>query len=820
MNIIRAIKFLLRQFLRKRSNFASPAFLEEPGRISYILGSMAGYLYASLQKARENMRIQRKRLKEKSSEYSIVFEIVKLSKELLFLLFLGLTLSIFLDWGFFWIATQTRFSLFVGAVAGYNFFTSPDEDFVLQSLGVVIGAVSAILGLIFGLYAVGLQLTTEKYSSAVSDFINEETVSRFLFKFLVFTDLFAILLLLRTKVLNLPLSLSYIGVIALVFVSLLLIVVFKDDYILKLKPLALYKRLRGEISDAVAVASQRSWAVTDSLSLVNAAQKRASKYVSLLETLFEDLCIAGNWNDAMYAPIVLAYTLSDYTEKKKYIDTQKGWWFPRVQKEVKASDSAALPIKLNFELQGRGPLRFGAPDYDWFEERIFKIFKVIEGKAEKGDEGRSLLGNLISAYEIILTGSYVTDSYGRAIKDTAGLFENQEIETYRKYLLNYFDLYQRLHTDDDLGRYLNCYFNVGIILIDGFNYGEFERILNDLVDTDGRLRYTHQQTMALNIPKLFHLYLQDYRERLNLERECEGRVITPINLFVKEVVETIKNQEEKIFDEFFEKLLRHQDTLLADLYSKGRLKDIAMIIKTRFEWFSRMLYLKKLDRLEVYSKFVESAANYIACIPKDILVELEFWEEIEKILFSAAAENRLGLFREMGRALIFLLTIIRVGESDIDNLVYRNRLIINIGGYVYLLSELRNDKRFLLFYSQIIEDSCRPGALIQMLELLAEPKKVGGLDLTLKLINWETTRYHHRFADVCSEIDDLPRVYSAVEFYSGMQEVADHPSEFIRTISYRCYNPEEKSVEAFVEWMKRRELVRQLLVTLEKRTSI
>jgi hypothetical protein len=59
-------------------------------------------------------------------------------------------------------------------------------------------------------------------------------------------------------------------------------------------------------------------------------------------------------------------------------------------------------------------------------------------------------------------------------------------------------------------------------------------------------------------------------------------------------------------------------------------------------------------------------------------------------------------------------------------------------------------------------------------------------------------------------------IYDNVRFYSGMQEVADHPSKFIRELSYRMFNPEEECAEAFVEWVKKREAVRQLVDVFKK----
>jgi hypothetical protein len=162
-----------------------------------------------------------------------------------------------------------------------------------------------------------------------------------------------------------------------------------------------------------------------------------------------------------------------------------------------------------------------------------------------------------------------------------------------------------------------------------------------------------------------------------------------------------------------------------------------------------------------------------------------------------------------------MLPIINADEKNIDNIMYRNRLSLILGGFVYLVSEFRQDNSLLTEYVQIIEAPYQD-RFIQALETLAKPKDVGGLDLTLKLISWETTRYHHWFGEILGQIDELPKTYNDVEFYSGMQEVADHPSKFIRNLSYRMFNPEEECTEAFVEWAKKREAIKNLVGVLKK----
>jgi len=821
MKILKTIQFFFRRILwgRRTALSFSSEVDKKPNKFAYALGIFTGFFYRNFQKRHESLRILRRNQERRKTEYSIPLQIVQYSKGTILFLLFAFILSIFFDWGI------EKTSLALSHIqAGWfqiltnrlAFFNLPDRDFLKLVLEISIGAISAILGLIFALYGVGFQIITEKYSSKVSDYVNQETVGNFFFKLLVFTDLFAILTLLRVQLFKLEPSFSFPAVIIMVAICLLGIVVFKNHYILTIKSKNLFERLWSDIRENIRLASDRERYSYNSWSIIQTSRNRTQELLLLLKTLFEDLWQAKNWNDVVYTPTVLSYLLTEYAKRKKFIDKERGWWFPQTQQEIEASDMGSLALKLNFELQGKGPLRIGNPDYLWFENQVFEIVQTVESHIGMDDEKTHLLNYVIDFYQRVLAGDYSKDQYGRYEKTITGLYENQEINAFEKYFDAYLGLYSKVKTDDDLVAYLNAYFSVGLALIDGFDYSQYQITIKSLVGADGRLTRTREEIARIDLPNVFYNQLLDYWDRLDLEVQCEGRVITPQQLLEKETLEDLRAKEKHYFDKFFDKLCKHEDTILDDLYKKGRHKELAQFLKLRFEWFSRMLYVKKSALAEQYSAIIAQRIIYLLYIPKQILLDSEFWEEIEKLIFSSVIENCQNLFKELTCSLVLLLPIINADEKNIDNIMYRNRLSIIVGGFVYLVSELRQNDKLLTEYVQIIEKAYREGYFIQMLKMLAKPKDIGGLDLTLKLINWESTRYHHWFGNILWEIDQLPKTYDNVRFYSGMQKVADHSSKFIRELSYRAFNPEEESAEAFVEWAKKREIVKELITVLQR----
>lgn len=792
---------------------------KKPNKLVFIWGFFAGFFYRTFQRRCESLRILYRNQERRKIEYTIPMQIIRYSIGTISLLLLLLGVVLLGDFcikSLFKTILDVQLNWFRMIISWLGFFSIPDRNFIKLVLEICIGAISAVLGLIFALYAVGIQLTTEKYSSKVSDYVNQETVGNFFFKLLVFTDLFAILVLLRIEIIKLYPSLSFFAVIVLVAICLLGIIVFKNHYILTIKPKNLFERLWSDIKENIRLASDQRKYSYNSWSIIQVSRTRTQELLVLLKTLFEDLWSAENWNDVIYTPMILSNLLTEYSKRKKYIDRNRGWWFPQIQAEVKASDMSSLAIKLNFELQGKGPLRMGSPDYLWFENSIFNILQTVESRVGTVGEKTHLLKYVIDFYQTVLTGDYSKDQYGRYQKTTAGLYEDQEIDAFEKYLDAFLSLYSKIKTDEEFDAYLNCYFAIGLTLINGFNYSKYQEIIKVIIGSDGQLTLTRADLSLIDLPGIFYNQILDYWDRLDLEVQCEGKIVTPQACLEKETLEDARAKEKQYFDKFFDKLSKHQNIIFADLYKKGKYKELAQFIKVRFEWFSRMLYVKKSAHAEQYSLVIAGGGMYLPFLPKQNLLDSEFWEELEKLIFPSIIENCPNLFKILVSSLVLMLPVINADEKNMDNIMYRNRLSIVIGGFVYFVSEFRQDNSFLVEYVKIIEVAYKKGSFIQMIEILAKPKDVGGLDLTLKLINWESTRYHHWFVDILRQMDKLPKIYDNVRFYSGRQEVADHPSKFIRELSYRSFNTEEECTEAFIEWAKKREVIKELVIILKK----
>ena len=210
---------------------------------------------------------------------------------------------------------------------------------------------------------------------------------------------------------------------------------------------------------------------------------------------------------------------------------------------------------------------------------------------------------------------------------------------------------------------------------------------------------------------------------------------------------------------------------------------------------------------------------YLCYIPKEILLDFDFQLQIEKMIFTARMEGKENLFKQL---LILLMLNLHTLNTDTDltdpaqqsQWIKRNRILVILGGFVYLISQLEQKPKILADYVQTVEKMFEGNFFVKMVDVLSDLKGLG-LNMHLQLIESETSRYHHWFGLVHRKIDILPKTYDHVKHYSGMHEVANHPSKFIRQLSYSINFSEETIITEFSEWVQKRKAVTDLIQILK-----
>lgn len=705
--------------------------------------------------------------------------------------------------------------------AGLIFIKELSTEFLNTFIGSAIGAISAVLGLIFALYAVGFQLVTDKYSSDVSDYINNAHYGNFFFKLLILTDLYLLYLLLEINIFQDFPGFSFFIAILLITLSIFGILTFKDSFLTGLKPKAIFSRLLEEAKGYINVATSRHKFFYRSISAVSYARDSLRVNLDRIGTVYEDLKRNKNWNDVVYAPLVFGQVLESYLVSKKYLDHDRGWWFYQKYKEVEADNSTTVVLKLNYELRGVGPLNTPTADTDWVEDKILSWFKQFNRDIDKSKERSNFTLQLIAAYQSILHGDYEKDTYGKYERVSVGAYGNQEFTTFNKYLDLFFQLFDSIDTTDSevMDAYTNAYFAISQSVLDGNEYKHLEHLIDRMITPDSILGMTKDEVLDAKLPSRFYAVLNAYYSKLEVEQALEGRILTPKEFAKKEILSGLKSEENREFEKQLVRLADFQEKVAKTLYAQKSFDSLALLMRLRLEWFSRLFYLEKFDLAESHSGLIPKLGIYTLFIPKAILVKYNFQLQIEKIIFLALLKKKRSLSRALIKLLLLVLSVLNTDEDDPSFLVprvKRARILVILGAYIYLLSEFEQNKEMLIYYVNKVEKLFAAGTFVQVIQALGDARGMG-LSLQLALIESETSRYHHWFGLVHQEIDQLPKTYDEVRFYAGMQEVADHPSKFIREISHDLAFLEDTIIEAFVDWVKKREAIKDFIRVLKNK---
>ena len=245
---------------QKRSfDYGDPYINKKPSIFRRALDKALGNAYFKIQQKREIIRVYKYNRLNRIEEQNIGFQFARASQRIFIALFATILLSLVIDFSIAWInnfAYLSNIRLWSVLDSLNNLFVSynvpsihlelPSIAFIQTFIGISVAAISVVLGLIFALYAVGFQLTTDKYSSEVSDYINNEKVGNFFFKLLIFTDLFLLYVLLEINIINIYPIFAFLISIALISLSLFGILTFKNSYLTGLKPRSLFGRMLNE----------------------------------------------------------------------------------------------------------------------------------------------------------------------------------------------------------------------------------------------------------------------------------------------------------------------------------------------------------------------------------------------------------------------------------------------------------------------------------------------------------------------------------------------------------------------------------------------
>jgi hypothetical protein len=773
-------------------------------KIYNILQTTAGNFYDRYVFIKERFRISLFNAEKEKNKHGIAWEILKYSRYIVIYLLFFFTLSSILDW-LFW----NYYSAIKTQGTHLQNFTLPSKDSLEIGIEIFVGAISAILGLIFALYTVGVQLSNNRYSEKVSDFINQESVSDYFFSFLIFTDIYALLILLKLYFYNQLPIVSFVFSTVFVALSLLGILIFKNHYVNSLKPLNLFQSIWTKCRDQFETATSTNSFRYNSWSLIIHSRNSMNRYLDILGDLFRDLVRNKKWNDSSYAPVILGNILRDYLESKKFIDKERGWWFFEKYEQVKADDLNMYSIKANYELQGRGSLHIPKAAENWVEDKVISLFEEMS-LSMTDDNSNKIMNRISNGYKQFLVGDYKEQS-GEPPVLIPGAIHLQEFDVFERGLKGFISYGKSIDFSktDVVINFFNDYFAISEGLMDKWN---IEKAL-DTAKTfyiGDQLNEDRKFFFDKTVPTFTRDILQNYWERLQVEQELEGKIITPLDRFIEEIKDVLDTKRKEIVISYLTLFFDDTDRLMKDLLSQGRFEDMGQFIKMRYEWISRLSHLGDFEIADHFSDRIRTNAVFIYRLPKDIIEKLELLEQIERGFFVSLSKRQKSLYKVYTAAMVLVLIIIRSGETNTDKLYRFIRMPVIWGGIAYLISEADQDFEYITSLTKALEQSFRSGWMVEILENAVE------LNVT-KNIWWESTRYSGWYINTLNE---LRRRFNLVPDpdSQGMsfRRIYDHPSSFIRSLAEWDLIAEERSMEAYIDWLKKREIVSKLVKVLSE----
>ncbi|NQS89776.1 hypothetical protein HQ584_08320 [Patescibacteria group bacterium] len=788
-----------------------------------------GFLYYQYKRVEEYTRVRAFNLTKKISQIRIIFEVLYHSRMLIYLLVL-----IFGSVPLF--------------VLNPSLFTQITVKDINQILTVYAGGLIALLGIIFALYSVGFQTTTEKFSTDVTDYLNSEEVSRFLFKLMAFSSLFSLANLVIQSFYSDPVYILLIPSTMLVMASLLAVLIFKDDFINKLKPKQVFQRLyRENIStlrvvnayDNPPINSFRSCKTRNvrsfklylptlsSWSLIGYSQKNFSERLDICFNLYNDLIKDNKIEDATFGILSSAYLFSEYISVKHFIDTKFGWWFPETSELVKSDNPSDLTLKLNYEAQGIGRFSRKVKKDDWVEGKILHFLKRIQDNTNF--KIYPLIGNsLINAYEVIMAGTFTRRTKGYE-RNLLGSIENQYEDMSKKAFQQYMDLGNKLcGIEDCTGNFINTFAQIKTSMMDGFNNRYYPGKLNKwkssiklklrLLIKEHKLIVTKEEVISWKLSKYFNMKFLDLLEKLEIECLVEGHIITDKTWLAKDFLEKIEQEEAKVFAGYVDLIIPSMVALskTEDSTYKNYVGGIILSI------FNQLINQNKWKNVrETIKRYKKELLVLFISIDIDAFIETELRNQIDHGIFSSLVKREKSVY-------FFYLGLFNLTQFHLSQVMDRtnNHAILEtlrrplvLGGLAYLVSELDQDSYYISTFTHQAEYFTNNQKVEDLYQQLIEIEKRSGFEYFNERLA-EDTRYRHFYRHVINSISELPKDYIArggPPFGMSSTETVKHDSTFIRKMAAHRSSDMRKCQEGYVEWLKKRRQIQKLIEVLNLR---
>lgn len=660
-------------------------------------------------------------------------------------------------------------------------------------LGYMVGALTALLAIVFAATATGFQVSASRYSSDVSQFVVENDEFLQLRRIFLVSGIFAFTTLVGFNLFGVK---AYLAVLVTYLLGILMVVYvvrFSTHLFMLYKPRIIFDGLSRTIYKQITIASStdfrsRSW------SLLSQSRKSTQQHLVLLEELYTTLFRKKEYDDSYHITRSLAYLIKKFAGNAHLIqDSERPWWGNETHQLVTYDDSSLATIKSNFEIKSEGRLTIPSRDFNWFEDILLSLFRQVAQDAM--DKGVDLQFKTICfAYGNALQGDYKGDKGVLQFGNLAiaqGLIDGFLAVDVDKLSLQNF------------GIWLETFFSLSFGVLKIETDKDFDKSITDSYALIVRGRSYHPAIKKQT--GIHYNILNQYAKKIELEKAVEGRIITPLEDYRDEIRSKVRKKIEEFTDMNFIKFI---DTSNKAAKRAHALKDydlLASLIWIQYRWINHAFYNHNFERAQLINIATHENLAYLFRLPAESAKKAELLEEAEKGFFTSILEKQEDCYDTFVGA----LRILRLSQpptlKEEQKIVRMARRLYAHALFVFYASEYYQDPSYLKKFFELNG----AGLKVSIYRYLLIAKELESQD-----IHWETQTFHRWFLSLERLIEeDLKEIRDPNDNGWGIGTIYDHSSPYIQRLgSYGGAGMIDLfGASDFEDWLEAREALTELL---------
>ena len=665
---------------------------------------------------------------------------------------------------------------------------------IVKLLGIYIANIFVIVWVIVTVFSIGISQT--KLPQTVKEYVYSIIINNIFWWYIVVWIYLLSLIILAEVII--PFSLWFSRGVATIYTIWILLDLWKLLYkfLIKNQTTNILIELFKSVAKLTNIPSMQKKYWRESHSIMISARLKTKDTLgiqfSLMEFLLKD--INSDNIDIEYIFFILVEELRDYISKKKYIDRSFWWRFPTIKRKVTNNDSSLLSLKQEIESLWIGSYYTDEENYDRFENNMIYYLEALYNicKTSSNLEHKK---SLIEQLAFLIVGD----------EKRVWLYNSQS-----SFLIKILKMFQDLKQNLEEALfvfYWNHYLRISLVVLKSNMFEEDLQTISKIVSWWYRNKYSID---SIKWNETYNI-LREYMKKISLEKEVESIFITPkdylISLINKELNIYNKQQQKDLMEGIF----KDQSDFFNILVNKKQYFQAVFILKIIINNITNILNNIDINKDSLkdilYNCLPENAAIPFLLLNTEDLIELDIITQLEICIFKS-----IDLWiRDLFESLLYIMCyhIIALQEFYKDSSIEYIRLVLIIGGYLYLDAELNQNYSFLNKYIEIIEERIfKKWYMLKVLDICKSSE--------FKNIRIEVHKYSHMFQNKMQQLF-IQKDYSPLSAYwSYNEEEIDHISAFIRKLSIYNFNIQEECIEWFYWFLEKREYIKKLIYLLKK----